>query len=418
MISISNLNFMVHSVNENINLYDGLYFIDMGPGWIFGNDKTSELGSIIIPPDSGGSFTKLVKFEDTHKVMGKVTTEFNYKFITGSLSLGSGHEWGQEKIFEQTLEYEDNELSTYVKIYAIANRYELMRVKNKKIIEHAIGHTGGGIWGKRLDFDSNTPIESNILEEPFEKSFITNGKSSRVKLFVPSASIPRYPFVYSNNLYQLSLNNTQSEVLCTLDSTINGIYRFKFTKEMCKEVIIYKSLDESFLEYVTSIDDFDLDEELIQLELQKNQKYLFRLIGCKTGNISIIGKLLSSTDIGINNSDLNMNNRAIFEISEAKLSSSLFVKRNNEFIGKEIFYGISIPLDPSISKKKLSIQGKNCFYEIKVYKDKKTSKHNLKYKKKNIDIKPGEYFIIGIECKNIESYDWSNESNGITLQIE
>lgn len=419
MILISSLNFIVHSINGNINLHDGRYFINMGPGWIWGGNKACERGSIIIPPNAAGSFTKFIKYEDIYKVMVKQSADFDYKFISGSLSLGVGREWGKEITLEQTLEYEDNPLFTYVKIYAIANRYEIITVKNNRIIDQAIGYTGSGIWGKRLDFDPNTPITQELLDEPFDKSFITDGKSNKVKLYTSSIILSKDAFKYNNKLFSLSISNVENTMFCALDSPVNGIYKFQLKRNICKKIVVYKSLDKDFLEYITSIDDFDFDITSIQLELEKDQKYFFKLIDCKAAKISIVGKPLTTLDTEVNNNELNMNNRTFFQMPEIDTSSNLYLKRNNEFIEKEIFYGCSIATIPNISKKKLVMHADNCFYEISIYRDENiTEKYNLKNKTLSIDISPEEYFVIGVKCKSINNYNFDNELNGIRINVE
>lgn len=134
MILIANLK--VFKIGDRVNLHDGYYFINTGPGWTNTSLKAAILGSILVPPKATGEFTKMIKYENTRKITISGSVGFNYSIFQASISAGLGREWVQETTLEQRFIYPSNkDLYTYVRFYAIANRYDAMTVKNGKIID-------------------------------------------------------------------------------------------------------------------------------------------------------------------------------------------------------------------------------------------------------------------------------------------
>lgn len=416
-------NLKVFKIGDRVNLHDGYYFINMGPGWTNTSLKAAILGSILVPPKATGEFTKMIKYENTRKITISGSVGFNYSIFQASISAGLGREWAQETTLEQRFIYPSNkDLYTYVRFYAIANRYEAMTVKNGKIIDLGVAYMAGGIWGQAIKFHQDSKVKQNLLEDKNDKSFISDNSTQSIKLFKSYLDdLTNFNIDYNNDEYNLEFNvEESSDVIVTMDNNVEGTYIFSFpnhsnTNNTFQQVVVYIEEDDKFLSYVTSIDNLELKYWII-LNLEKGKKYYFKFIECSGGKISFNGKKKDKVqdelvDGLIKNSYLDITNKTIFEL-DFESTYPVLILRGNEFVGKEIFYFVNIPFDDNFEttrhnlEKKLLFKAYNAFYEVKIYRDSdQLITFPLKTQEKSINVLEGEHFIIGVTCKNINGFN-------------
>lgn len=165
----------IEDVNLNsklLNLDDGTYLIDRGYGWVLGDDA-SFLNSGFANPGE----TVMIQ---NGKMVG---TEHN--IITGS---GVGFDLkvvklAVELLYEHTISDETNILagfslkapsnkSLYVKTYATYRWFDMIKVKNRSLIEHSATYEPNGTWAKRVIYNSGETVDQNALKEKVARNIL------------------------------------------------------------------------------------------------------------------------------------------------------------------------------------------------------------------------------------------------------
>lgn len=403
------------NIIEKLNLYDGSYYIDMGPGWIIGNDKDSILCTLIIPPGCTGTFDDQIKFESSIKVMVSTSINFNSEKFSTSFSIAAGHEWIKELTYSHSLTYttDDNNFK-YVQIYLIRHRYDILTLRNGIIQDWAIGYGGGnstsGIWGDYIDFSPHSLVDITPLEQPIDRSFITNGNPQSIELYKSSLSIiSKIEIIYSPNISltkKLDITNNNSDVCIEVSNVDERAYVFNLSDiKACENIVIYKQISSEMVEYISSVDDNTFTSDLV-IDMEEDTTYYFRFINCKKGSLELKFNDFNPNSLNINNSNINLYDKALYYINNVSLQESKILSQSHLHIGKIIYYYINA----INGYDKLTFKVENAKFKLKIYEN-----NNQTY---TYTINPGTFetslfaglkFMISVECLDILDLNTSIE---------
>lgn len=223
---------------KSLNLPDGKYIINMGTGWVLGNDasliKTSYpgLGVTMYIEESK------VKIKEQTSVYG-ISTELTAGLLSASV----------EKEFGKTLKVEDTvksdftvsapaDKAIYAKLYATYNRYDLIEVKNNVIRGRRSTYEPEGSWLKYVKYDPTEGVDQSKLIERNNRCVLGESEEVDIKSSIMVGGNSENDFTlgfeFKNNSI-LFLNRSDKAINTTAGS--NKYFGFKLLDKNKKEKI-------------------------------------------------------------------------------------------------------------------------------------------------------------------------------------
>ncbi|WP_297522581.1 enterotoxin [uncultured Clostridium sp.] len=151
---------------ENTEVRDGVYTVKRGSFWIRGGEKEDIITTLYIPTSTGIDYVKEKTIGAGSTFGITITGGFNYGFIKANISTAFNINITKRETIRTTIRdmAVDNK-DIHLRVFVTHERYDVINVKNNKIIDIASVYYPVGTYVKRLIVESNTKIKLEQLEE-------------------------------------------------------------------------------------------------------------------------------------------------------------------------------------------------------------------------------------------------------------
>ena len=197
----------VSLTNNPKDIQDGLYVIDRGNGWVTGKKEDILVQTAGSPGPVTITLDYEVEYQNKIIIESKASFGFNISFITAMLEL----------TLEKSTTVKNTTVCYYSKsipqdktgfglLYMHYNRHDIIKIKNKQVIDHAINYKTTGVHPIFVEYPTGSTI--NTKDYLYRSSqCLFNPKKDKIQLPdissipIEDAKIVSFPLVYNTKEY-------------------------------------------------------------------------------------------------------------------------------------------------------------------------------------------------------------------------